>query len=424
MIVSFYDLNIDTIKYHHSLFNHMNLPDTLTERPRYTDRIEPYIDNGNAKIITGIRRCGKSSVMKLLSDSMKDRNIIYINMELAENYDLRDWKKLLKTIVSKIDENRKNVLFIDEIQNIPGWELAIRDIIARELCDTYLTGSNSNLLSSEYSTHLGGRFNEIRMLPLSYSECMKFNERHDIKEDIFDRFVRIGGFPILWRNPTDIQSSMQTVRDLVDVSIVNDIELRYGIKNRQLLRDLLRCVLSMIGKFVSANNLYNTLRSSGIKVSADTVYDYLRYLESANILIRADVFDIRGKRVLTSKYKYYVTDLGIKHAILGYRPEDTPGHLENIVFTELLGRGYDVYVGDHNGKEIDFIAEKNGDRMYIQVCQSISSEDTAEREFGNSGSINDSFPKYVVMLDPGLYEGITDKGIRCCSVRDFLNKDN
>lgn len=394
----------------------------LADRPRYTDRIRPFAGNGNAKVITGIRRCGKSSVMRLFSDSMGDRNRIYLNMELAENHGLRDWRGLLDHVGSNMDTETRSVLLIDEVQNIKGWELAIRDLLARGSCDIYLTGSNSNLLSSEYSTHLGGRFNEVRMLPLSYTECIGFRKLFGGEGDVFERFVRIGGFPILWRNPMDVDSSMQTVRDIVDVSLINDVYERYGIKNKRLLRDLLRCVLSTVGKYVSANNIYRTLRSSGVKVSPDTVYEYLGHLESANILIRAEVFDIKGRRVLTTRYKYYATDLGIKHALLGYRPEDTPGHMENIIFTELLGRGYDVYVGDSGGKEVDIVAERNGNRIYVQACQTIRSDETFEREFGNLGSIDDSFPKYVVMMDPGIYGGTTDKGIICCSLEEFLRK--
>lgn len=398
---------------------------SLVPRSRYTGRIIPFKGNGNAKVITGIRRCGKSSVMRMFADSFDpDRfNVIYLSMELAENRHLREWMRLLEDIEGRMDPGKESILFIDEVQNIEGWELAIRDLIAKESCDIYLTGSNSNLLSSEYATHLGGRFNSIGMLPLCYSECLSFGERFGFEGDVFERFVRIGGFPILWRNPADIESSMQTVRDLVDVSIANDIELRYGIKNRPLLRDLLRCVLSTIGKYVSANNLYNTLRSTGTKVSPETVYSYLGYLESANLVVRANVFDIRGKRVLSSKYKYYVSDLGIKHALLGYRPEDTPGHMENMIFTELSGRGYRVHVGDSDGREVDFVAEKGGMRIYVQACQAIQSEDTLKRELSAFDTIDDSFPKYLVLMDPGVFAGVTEKGIVCCGIREFLLKE-
>ena len=396
----------------------------LTGRPRYTDRIVPFIGNGNIKILTGIRRCGKSSVMRLLSDSLEGYNILYLNMEYAENYDLRDWKHLLEYVDSNLDGSSKNALFIDEVQDIDGWDIALRDLVAKDACDIYITGSNSNLLSSEYSTRLGGRFNQVHMLPLSYSECRQFMKKYGGEDDAFQSFIRKGGFPILWRNPTDIQSSMQTIRDLVEVSIARDIEDRYAVKLRSILIDILRFVLSVTGKYVTANNIYNTLRSTGTKVSVETVYQYIDYLEAANIIIRADVFDIKGKRILASKHKYYTADLGIKHAVLGYRPEDTPAHMENIVFTELLSRGYDVYVGDYERREVDFVAVKGDTRLYVQVCQSISAESTFRREFGNLEAVKDSFPKYVVMMDPGMYEGITDSGIVCCKLEDFLLREN
>jgi hypothetical protein len=365
--------------------------------------------------------------MRMIADSIGDDcNVIYVNMEYSENYGLRGWKELLQHVNDRIDPNEKNILFIDEVQDTQHWELAIRDLIAKRKCDIFLTGSNSNLLSSEYSTYLGGRFNSIHMLPLSYSECRSFSKKYMKDGDrttVFERFVRIGGFPILWRNKTNTSSSMQTVRDIVDVSVSNDIENRYQIKNRSLLKDLLRCVASFIGNYVSANNLFNTLKASGTRVSKDTVYEYLGYLESANILIRANVFDIRGKKVLTSRYKYYLTDLGIKHMLLGYRPEDTPGHMENIIFTELLGRGYDVYVGDSDGKEVDIIAERNGHRLYVQACMQLDSEDAMKREFGNLETIDDNFPKYVVLMDAGIYEGTSDKGIICCGLKEFLETE-
>lgn len=402
----------------------MEQPDLLAERPRYTDKVVPFIGNGNAKVITGIRRCGKSSVLRLLRGTLgSGANVIAFNMELAENNDLREWKAFLDAVMSSIDPLRKNFLLVDEIQDIPGWEMAVRDLIARGSCDIYITGSNSNLLSSEYSTYLGGRFNRLHMFPLSYAECLRFRELYGGEGDVLERFIRVGGFPNIWCHPVGVESCMQTVRDIIDVSIVRDIESRYAIRNKALLMDLLRFALSTLGKYVSTNNMYNTLRSSGTRVSADTVYEFLGYLEAANILIRAETFDIRGRRVLSSKHKYYVTDLGIKHAVLGYRPEDVAAHMENIIFTELLGRGYRVYVGDERGREIDFVAEKGDRRIYVQACSSLESEAVMAREFGNLEAIGDSFPKYVVLMDAGVYAGTTASGIICCGLREFLTTE-
>ena len=394
----------------------------LVPRDRYTDEIRPFAGNGNAKVITGIRRCGKSSLLELYYQSLHGANVVYINTEFHEFSGLNDWEKLLAYIESKHRDGAENILIVDEIQNIDKWELAVRDLIARRMFDIYLTGSNANLLSSEYSTHLGGRFNRIRMLPLSYSECKTFADRYLPEKDILERFIRIGGFPILWTSDIPERSCMQTVSDIAEVILSKDIEQRFNVRNPTLLRDIYRMILSTIGNYVSSNKIHSTIRTTGSRTTVDTVNEYIGYLEAANLIIRANVFDLKGRRVLDSKHKYYVTDLGLKHSAIGYRPEDIAGHMENIIFTELMYRGYEVYVGDYNGKEIDIVAVKDGSRLYVQACSEIDGQKTFEREFGNLSKIQDSFPKYVVMMDPGVYRGVTDGGIICCSLRDFLEK--
>ncbi|MBS7382938.1 MAG: ATP-binding protein [Methanomassiliicoccales archaeon] len=400
------------------------MEDSLVSRDRYFAEIEPYVGNGNAKVITGIRRCGKSTLLEIYRHRLTDANVVYINTELHEFSSLGDWEKLLSYIESEYRQGIDNVLIVDEIQNIEKWELIICDLIARKMFDIYLTGSNANLLSSEYSTHLGGRFNRIRMLPLSYEECKVFAERFLSKKDVLDRYMRVGGFPILWISDVPERSCMQTVRDITEVILSKDIEQRFNIRNHVLLRDIYCTILSTIGSYVSSNNIYSTIRSTGSKTTVDTVNEYIGHLEAANLIIRANVFDLKGRRTLENKHKYYATDLGLKHSLLGYRPEDISGHMENILFIELMYRGYEVYVGDYNGKEIDLVAIKDGSRLYIQACSSIDSQKTFDREFGNLAKIPDSFPKYVVMMEPGAYRGVTDTGIICCSLVEFLEKEN
>lgn len=400
------------------------MEDSLVSRDRYFAEIEPYVGNGNAKVITGIRRCGKSTLLEIYRYRLTDANVVYINTELHEFSSLSDWEKLLSYIESEYRQGIDNVLIVDEIQNIEKWELTICDLIARKMFDIYLTGSNANLLSSEYSTHLGGRFNRIRMLPLSYEECKVFAERFLSKKDVLDRYMRVGGFPILWISDVPERSCMQTVRDITEVILSKDIEQRFNIRNHVLLRDIYCTILSTIGSYVSSNNIYSTIRSTGSKTTVDTVNEYIGHLEAANLIIRANVFDLKGRRTLENKHKYYATDLGLKHSLLGYRPEDISGHMENILFIELMYRGYEVYVGDYNGKEIDLVAIKDGSRLYIQACSSIDSQKTFDREFGNLAKIPDSFPKYVVMMEPGVYRGVTDTGIICCSLVEFLEKEN
>lgn len=400
------------------------MEDSLVSRDRYFAEIEPYVGNGNAKVITGIRRCGKSTLLEIYRHRLTDANVVYINTELHEFSSLGDWEKLLSYIESEYRQGIDNVLIVDEIQNIEKWELIICDLIARKMFDIYLTGSNANLLSSEYSTHLGGRFNRIRMLPLSYEECKVFAERFLSKKDVLDRYMRVGGFPILWISDVPERSCMQTVRDITEVILSKDIEQRFNIRNHVLLRDIYCTILSTVGSYVSSNNIYSTIRSTGSKTTVDTVNEYIGHLEAANLIIRANVFDLKGRRTLENKHKYYATDLGLKHSLLGYRPEDISGHMENILFIELMYRGYEVYVGDYNGKEIDLVAIKDGSRLYIQACSSIDSQKTFDREFGNLAKIPDSFPKYVVMMEPGAYRGVTDTGIICCSLVEFLEKEN
>ena len=400
------------------------MEDSLVSRDRYFAEIEPYVGNGNAKVITGIRRCGKSTLLEICRYRLTDVNVVYINTELHEFSSLSDWEKLLSYIESEYCQGIDNVLIVDEIQNIEKWELTIRDLIARKMFDIYLTGSNANLLSSEYSTHLGGRFNRIRMLPLSYEECKIYAERFLSKKDVLDRYMRVGGFPILWISDVPERSCMQTVRDITEVILSKDIEQRFNIRNHVLLRDIYCTILSTIGSYVSSNNIYSTIRLTGLKTTVDTVNEYIGHLEAANLIMRANVFDLKGRRILENKHKYYATDLGLKHSLLGYRPEDISGHMENILFIELMYRGYEVYVGDYNGKEIDLVAIKDGSRLYIQACSSIDSQKTFDREFGNLAKIPDSFPKYVVMMEPGVYRGVTDTGIICCSLVEFLEKEN
>lgn len=400
------------------------MEDSLVSRDRYFAEIEPYVGDGNAKVITGIRRCGKSTLLEIYRHRLTDANVVYINTELHEFSSLGDWEKLLSYIESEYRQGIDNVLIVDEIQNIEKWELIICDLIARKMFDIYLTGSNANLLSSEYSTHLGGRFNRIRMLPLSYEECKVFAERFLSKKDVLDRYMRVGGFPILWISDVPERSCMQTVRDITEVILSKDIEQRFNIRNHVLLRDIYCTILSTIGSYVSSNNIYSTIRSMGSKTTVDTVNEYIGHLEAANLIMRANVFDLKGRRTLENKHKYYATDLGLKHSLLGYRPEDISGHMENILFIELMYRGYEVYVGDYNGKEIDLVAIKDGSRLYIQACSSIDSQKTFDREFGNLAKIPDSFPKYVVMMEPGAYRGVTDTGIICCSFVEFLEKEN
>jgi len=396
-------------------------------RELYSEKISGLIGNRNAKIITGIRRCGKSTFMLGLSENISkdDVNRIYIDMELWDNRHLNDPDRLYKSIKENILPGKKNALFLDEIQDVKEWESVIRSLINENICDIYITGSNSRLLSSEYATYLSGRLNMIEMYPLSFRECVKFGKTYNIGTDpekLLPRYLRFGGFPILWCTDYDERTAYSILQDIISTVMIKDIVSRYGIKNPDILERMFRFICGSLGKYTSLNNIYNTLNTEDRSVSKDTVYAYADHLESSYLIQRANVYDIKGKRVLSSKYKYFLTDLGLKHAVWGYRAEDIPGHMENVLYCDLKSRGYKVWVGENNGKEVDLVAELSGRKVYVQSAFRFSSEKVIEREFGNLRGIDDNHPKYVVTMDESTFHGDSD-GIISCSLADFLMKD-
>ena len=397
------------------------------DRKMYTEKISGLIGNRNAKVVTGIRRCGKSTFMLGLSESISRDGVnrIYVDMELWDNRHLNDPDMLYRSIMERIIPGKKNALFLDEIQDVKEWESVIRSLINEDICDIYITGSNSRLLSSEYATYLSGRLNMIEMYPLSFRECVRFSEAYGIGTDpekLLPRYLKFGGFPILWRTGYDERTAYSILNDIISTVMVKDIVSRHGIKNPDLLDRMFRFVSGSLGKYTSLNNIYNSLNAEDRSVSRDTVYAYADHLESSYLIQKANVYDIKGKRVLSSKYKYFLTDLGLKHAALGYRAEDIPGHMENVLYCDLKSRGYRVWVGENNGKEVDLVAEMSGRKVYVQSAFRFSSEKVIEREFGNLRGIDDNHPKYVVTMDNSTFHGDSD-GIISCSLTDFLMMD-
>ena len=399
------------------------------KRTAYYERMSDFVGNQNAKVITGIRRCGKTTFMHYLHEKMYERddvNEIYIEMELWDNRNLKNPDNLYKKIKNSLVKEKKNILFVDEIQDVEEWESVIRSLISENVCDIYITGSNSKLLSSEFATYLGGRLNTLEMFPLTFRECIEFNSVYGnpaAEKELLQKFIRVGGFPIVWRGNYNENSSYSTIRDIFSTIKMKDIIERYGIKNPDLLDRIFRFVCGNLGKYTSLNNIYNVLRSEDRSVSQDTVYAYAGHLESAYLMQKAHVYDIKGKKVLSSKYKYFIADLGLKHAVMGYRADDIPGHMENILYSELRSRGYTVWTGDNNGKEIDLVGERYGEKVYVQSAFRLSSEEVIKREFGNLKGIKDNYPKYVVTMDDETLHGNID-GIISCGLADFLKKEN
>lgn len=397
-------------------------------RATYFDRMSDFVGNSNAKVFIGIRRCGKSTMMRCFSETIgagRDINEIYIDMELWDNRELRDPETLYKRIKSNLAVDKMNVLFLDEIQDVTEWESVVRSLINEGACDIYITGSNSRLLSSEYTTYLSGRLNVLEMFPLSFRECVEFNSVYGnpaTDEELLQRFIKVGGFPMVWRSNYGESSSYSTVRDILSSIRAKDIVEKFNIRNPDLLDRIFRFVCDNLGKYTSMNNIYNVLQAEDRSVSRDTVYAYMGHLEAAFLVQKANVYDVKGKRVLSSKCKYFLTDIGLKHAVFGYRGDDISGHMENILYLDLRSRGYTVWVGDNNGKEIDLVAEKYGKKVYVQSAFRLSSEEVIKREFGNLKGIKDSYPKYVVTMDDDLFHGDAD-GITSCRLIDFLKKE-
>ena len=390
------------------------------ERPLYIERIRPFSKNGNVKIITGIRRSGKSTLLKELN-RITDDQILRIDMELWENRGFRNPDTVYRHIREALNNGIRTVV-IDEIQDIEQWYEVVRSLVAEGDCDLYITGSNSKLLSGEFSSLLTGRFNLFNTFTLTYSECVRFAKEYQKEStDVFSRFLRIGGFPSVWRNRYDDSDAVSEVTDILNSIMMRDIVTRYDIRKPDLLHRIFRFICDNVGNKTSVHNIYTSLLAEDRKVSKDLVYEYVDHLESACLINKAETYDVKGKRILTSSYKYYLADIGLKNAVCGFRPEDIQGYVENILYLEMRARGYDVWLGDYSGKEIDFVCKKGRDFKYIQGTVRLSGEDVVDREFGNLHKIPDNYPKYVITLEKSPLDAEVD-GIKCILLEDFLKE--
>ena len=391
------------------------------------DFIKPFIGNENAKVLIGIRRSGKSTILRMIADEIlqqnPDANIIWIDFERLEFRHIQNLDSLYEYVKKRCRDDVGNYLFIDEVQDVDRWELTIRSLISERICEIFLTGSNSKLLSSEYTTYIGGRYNSMAVRPLSFSECISFLEERGVKSDIgdaFEKFVKIGGFPSLWLLDYPLDSAYSALTDIYTVIVSKDLVGRYGIRNIELLERIVKFLCDNIGKETSLNNVYEELSKEYGDVSRATVYDYVRFLENSFMFSRVNFDNIAGKKLLRPNYKFYLADIGLKHALLGYDKDDVSWHLENIVFLEMLNRGYRVTAGKIGDGEIDFIGDRRGERIYIQVTYMLSTNETVRREFGNLEAIPDQYPKYVVGQDPHWEDGHSVRGVIYRDVRAFL----
>lgn len=395
-------------------------------RPTYIDAIIPFIDKPQIKIITGIRRSGKSVVLRLLKEELLQRGvqeeqIITINFESFAFVELTKAQKLYEFVKEKIKHSHKYYLLLDEIQEVKEWEKAVNSFIVDFDVDIYLTGSNSHLLSSELATYLAGRYVEIPVFTLSYKEFLDFRKQYFKEENTANSFVqylRFGGFPVIHTANYPDETAYKVVYDIYSSVILRDTIQRYKIRDIELLERVIKFAFDNIGNTFSGKNVADFFKSQQRKVDVNTVYNYLNALEGAFVLYRVPRYDIKGKEILKTQEKFYVSDVSIIYALMGYRDRMISGILENIVFLELKRRGYNVYIGKLDTTEIDFVAEKRNQKIYVQVAYKLENEQTVSREFGNLLAIDDHYPKYVVTMDEFWKDNI--EGIKHLYITDFL----
>lgn len=430
----------------------------LKKRELYLQQMKAFQDTEMIKVITGIRRCGKSSLMKLMADELRnsgkeDKQIIEINFE-SMRFSEMTTKEFYAYVAERVLPDKRMYLFFDEVQRINGWENAVNSFRVDFDCDIYITGSNAHLLSSELSTYLSGRYVEIKVLPLSFREFLDFHgyqiterktltgqmkkritdaegEVYDAKE-LYEAYAKFGGMPMLadvGLEQDRVTAALDGVYSAVVVRDILEREKRKGqrtITDSLLLRKLMMFLADNIGNTVSATSIGNTLVSEGlleagkrkVKPATHTIQAYIEALKESFIFYEIKRFDIKGREYLKTLGKYYIVDIGLRNYLLGYRDGDTGHILENIIYFELLRRGYDVAIGKLDNKEVDFIATKTDEKKYIQVTEAMTSPETRERELAPLQKISDNYEKLVIAMDPGLTQD--QDGIKIVSAIGFL----
>ncbi len=394
-------------------------------REEYLQKLIDSKDLNLIKVITGVRRSGKSTLLLqykdyLLSQNIKEKDIIYMNFESAEWYEIKDYNDLYKNITSKITDGNKKYILLDEVQNVVGWEKAVNSLLVDTNSDIYITGSNAYLLSSELTTLLAGRVLTIKIYPFSFKEFMAtypFKNEED-KYDKFDKYLKYGGMPMLVNMNDNEQLIINYLNDLKEVVLKKDVISRNNIKDIVFLDNLIKYMASVIGNLTTPNAIAEFMKKNGSNITNETVDSYLKMLENAYFLYRVPRYELKGKQLLKTQGKYYFIDNGLKNIIDGITHYDSGSSYENLVYIELLRRGYEVYVGQYNDIEIDFIAIKPNERIYYQVSRSIMDEKVEEREKKSLLAINDNYKKVILTMDRVKNKQI--EGIEVVNIIDFL----
>lgn len=400
-------------------------------RENYLNQIRPFVNQPVVKVITGIRRSGKSELLKMVrlelqQSGVTQEQIVYINFESMQWDAYRNATALYAYLKEQKEHlSARLYLLLDEIQEVQGWERVINSVLSEWDADIYITGSNSHLLSSELSTYIAGRYVEISVYPLSFREFLTFHSAETADKQwlsgAFEQYLRQGGFPIAHVHPYSNEEIYKLVSDIYASILLRDTIQRYNIRNVDLLERLVGFLFDNIGNPFSAKSVSDYIKSQQRKCDYETIYNYLQALQSSFIINRVPRYDIKGKEILATQEKYYVTDLSLIYARQGFRPDLMAGLLENLVYLELVHQKFTVYIGKQNTYEVDFIAQKQDMCVYIQVCYRFESQETLQRELRPLQAIKDNYPKYIVTTD-SLYTG-SFEGIRCVHIADFLQTD-
>ena len=401
----------------------------MINRTEYLEQLKRFKDKDLIKVVTGIRRCGKSTLFELFinylqESGVKDEQIIKINLEDAD-YNFKNYKELYDFINKQLDSKKQYYVFLDEVQNVPMFQKAVDSLYIKKNVDVYITGSNAYLLSGELATLLSGRYVEIKMLPLSFKEYLSaFENKEKSRYEYFLDYMKNGGMPgnipILQDNPNDLDTYLEGIFTTI---VYKDIITRNNITDRMILESVLKFIFDSIGSPISTKKISDTLTSKGMITSNHTVENYITAFIDSFLIYKAERFDVKGKNLLARDYKYYVADSGLRSYLLGKKADSDMGHiLENIVYLELLRRGYKVYVGKVGELEVDFVAENRNGLKYYQVALSVRDEKVLERELKSLQKTGDHYPKYLITMDMDLsadYDGITK-----VNVIDWLLENN
>lgn len=402
----------------------------MIKREKYLSKIRPFYDIDLIKVITGIRRCGKSVILKqiideLLEQGIKKEHIIYINFEFKEYSFIKNDDDLYDYVKNKLVDKNKYYVFFDEIQKIDKWELTVNSLKAElgEGISLFLTGSNSDLLSSELATHIAGRYVSFNVYPFTFKEVCELKKienknRYELKE-VFDEYMIWGGMPQRFVM-TDEEQIKTYLSDVYNSIVIKDIVERFNVKDLDLFNRIVEYIVTTPSQTFSADSLAKYFEADNRNVTKNTLYNYLEYMCKGLLIHKADRYDVRGKRILNGKYKYYLTDLGLGQIMNVSKKMQLGAYLENVVYNELLSRGYDVKVGTFENSEIDFIATRFNEKLYFQVAYQLS-DDIVDREFGAYNNINDNYPKYVISTDTFDF---SQNGIIHKNIIDWLLSDS